>query len=538
MAYTPHQNQVNESEMSGLFQQRRTLLLITLFVLFTAAIAVRLIFLQQSYMVSERQFRSAIISRAFTLKTSDAVPEWRKNVAATSQENMGVLEPPILELLTSLTHRIIGRDHLTIARLFSTLFWMVGGFFLYRLVKKIASTDAAVYALAYYLFAPLGIRVSITFLPDPLMIMMFIISLFAMVWYFEQPSKSRLIVAAVIAGLAILAKPFVLFAVVSGFVALAIYEHTNSKRIKISEYFIFLAICLAVSALFYIYGIVFSGNLSSNFQAGFFPYLFFEPSYWRNWLQTAIAAVGFAPLVIGLAGIAILPSAMSRALIIGLWIGYILFGLAYTFPIGFAGYYHLQLLVILAITIGPVVALFAEHLRRQSYRWYWWIPVAGAVLLIAFFNFRDLRRDLNSAKRPESESIAQEIGELVEHGSKNVYVATFYGRPLEYYGQLSGTYWQNRIADIDWVQDGLDGRIELSGANWVERAVSWIFRRVENQEISIEERLAALDFVPEYFIVSDLQVFERRHSDLKEHLGNHCSLISDSDEYLVYGDCP
>lgn len=537
MEHSSEPHHINENHELGIFQQRKTLLLSSILIVFIGALVIRVIYLNQSYMISERQYRSAIIARAFYFEASDSVPEWRASIAATSRERAGILEPPITEFLVSLAYRLVGGEHLWIARMLSSMFWLIGGFFLYKIVEMIVSADAAIFSVAYYLFIPLGIRASMTFLPDPLMIMMLLAGLFAMLWYFEQPSKSRLITASIISGIAILVKPFCLFAIVCAFLALAVYERITNRRIKVFDHFIFILICLSISALFYLYGIIITGSLASNFQAGFLPYLFLEWTYWRNWLVTAVGAVGFTPLIIALIGISLFRNGLSRALVIGLWIGYFLFGLAYTFPIGISGHYHLQLIVIVALSIGPVVVLIVNHISQHSKNWYWLLPLASAFILVAFFNVRELRRDLNTGQKPESEKIAGEIGSLVNNSDKTVYVATFYGMPLEYYGELSGTYWPNRIADLDWVKDNKDGDIELAGASWIQRTISWVFRRVDERDLSIEERLAALDFVPEYFIVSDLEAYERRHADLKEYLVENCSSLSENDVYFVYGNC-
>ncbi len=41
----------------------------------------------------------------------------------------------------------------------------------------------------------------------------------------------------------------------------------------------------------------------------------------------------------------------------------------------------------------------------------------------------------------ETPGMAVEIGVLVSNSSSVVYRAPFYGRPLEYFGRLSGVYW-------------------------------------------------------------------------------------------------
>jgi 4-amino-4-deoxy-L-arabinose transferase-like glycosyltransferase len=540
MQLESHPNIENSNQTFSFFGQRPRLLLMISVLIFILALGLRIYgfySLDAPGTIAERQFRSALIARAYYFEMTNAIPEWRMQIAETSKQRAGVLEPPIMELMVASIYRLVNGEYLWIARLLSSIFWVVGGIFLYKIAKRMMPVEAALFATAYYLFIPLGVVASISFLPDPLMIMMFLLSLLTIVWYNEQPSKLRLVMAAIVSGLAVLVKPFIMFAVLGAFIALAIHKRTSWKRVIDFDVLIFLGICLAISALYYLYGMFIAKSMSSNFQAGFLPYLYFQPNFWKSWLLTAIAAVGFVPFIAALLGLPMLRQGWARALVIGLGIGYIVFGLVYTFPIGISSHYHLQLIVIVALSFGPIIALIINYLRRLPNQWYWWLPVAGALLLVMLFNIRDVRGDLASHKQFENEEIAQEVGEIVDHSDQVVYVATYYGMPLEYYGELSGTYWPRRIVNWDWVKDRLHGVVDQSGTYGASRITNWIFRRLDVRELSIEERLDALDISPEYFVITDLDDFDRNHTDLEEFLANNCSLVAESDQYLIYEAC-
>jgi hypothetical protein len=109
--------------------------------------------------------------------------------------------------------------------------------------------------------------------------------------------------------------------------------------------------------------------------------------------------------------------------------------------------------------------------------------------------------------------VAKDIGEIVHHSSKTVFIARFYGMPLQYYGELSGSSWPKAI------ETGL-------------------YRRPDEKELSINERLAGLSFVPDYFVITDFDNFNQRHVDLKEFLNTHCSVVAENEQYLIYdGTC-
>jgi 4-amino-4-deoxy-L-arabinose transferase-like glycosyltransferase len=125
-----------------------------------------------------RQYHSALLARGFY--------EWLLTGNLETLPPDGVIEPPILELLASLTYAIIGGEHLWIPRLMSAVFWTVGGVFLYLVARKMVSPTASLFAVAFYLLDPAVVLPSRAFMPDPLMIMLLVMSVYSVVGYHEQ----------------------------------------------------------------------------------------------------------------------------------------------------------------------------------------------------------------------------------------------------------------------------------------------------------------------------------------------------------------
>ena len=65
-----------------------------------------------------RQYHSALLARGFF--------EWLLTGELDTLPPDGIIEPPILELVTSFSYLIFGEEHLWIPRLLSTSFWLVG----------------------------------------------------------------------------------------------------------------------------------------------------------------------------------------------------------------------------------------------------------------------------------------------------------------------------------------------------------------------------------------------------------------------------
>jgi hypothetical protein len=134
------------TDSTQLIPQRRILKLAVLVFLFAAALVIRV------YGITEpatefhplRQYRAALIARGlYFSQTAEVIPEWRREIARLNMEQQGSLEPSITEQLAALGYRLAGSEYLWLPRLFSALFWLMGGVFLYRLAEKLLSSDQA-----------------------------------------------------------------------------------------------------------------------------------------------------------------------------------------------------------------------------------------------------------------------------------------------------------------------------------------------------------------------------------------------------------
>ena len=191
------EEQLSTSRHSGkpklkILQQRQVLVRMSLIFLFLGALAVRIPYLESSSMLSEVQFRSALIARGYYFELIDTVPDWRRQINVHSVQNLSGKEPPIMQLMVSFLYWIVSGESLGVARLLAATYWIVGGIFLFSISQRITSSEeAAVFATAYYLFVPIGVKISVSFLIDPFMIMLFLLSLFSIVNYYDAPVASH-----------------------------------------------------------------------------------------------------------------------------------------------------------------------------------------------------------------------------------------------------------------------------------------------------------------------------------------------------------
>jgi hypothetical protein len=479
--------------------------------LFIAALAIRIYHISNPPLEFHPyvQYRSALVARAlyFEHQSDKTILKWRKEVAFQNKKAMGLQAPPIVENLASVSYRIAGREILWIPRVFSVMFWLIGGIFLYLLLKRIISADAAIFSTAYYLFVPFGIVASRSFQPDPLMVMGFLASVYAIVKYYEKPSFTLLLVADFVSAAAILIKFVTAFAILGLFILLGIYAMGFRKFIRI-PHFIFILISLIPSGIYYYYVVMVAKSLSA--QGYFLPNLFSQPFFWTGWKYLIERVAGFAAFLGALLGAFLTQNRIFKGMALGLWAGYFIYCLIFTYSTYTHNYYHLQLIPIVALLLAPLGHLIFERLNQILKR----SLFKGFALIILLFpigltiyegktwlDTTDFRREVETAR---------EIGKAVKHSTNTIYLSQYYGTWLTYHGELCGL---NTPAHYDFNRNALEGNkntppVELFMAS---------YKRLK----------------PEYFIVTDFEEFDLQ-SDLKTFLNENFPLLAKTNRYIIF----
>lgn len=503
-------NDAGVKESSQLFEPTSIWLKICLIALFAWTALIRLDEIKAPGHLLDREYTSAIFARAYYFSNNDDVEDWRRQIAITTMNQQPILEPPLLELMVSWIYRVMNREEIFFARYLTNFCWLIGGLFLFLTTRKLLGTDEAVVATAYFLWVPMGILISRSFQPDSLMMMLFLASLYFLVLHFETPSTRSLLVAAGLSSVTLLLRPLVIFAIFCAYLALSIWHKKDWRKIIDSRFIVFSIISLSPFLLYYGYGIVYAGFMQWKIPTSFMPHLLLKRDFWLGWFDLIVDVAEFAPLIFAIPGFFLLRARKVQYLVIGLAVAFILFSVVFTYHIHTHPYYHIQLLPIVALCLSPMVVSSAKVIRLSLEK-YWRIPVLAVVLLCLYVGYRDVRGRLYQT-RLEDPRVAWEIGEIIHHSPRTVYVAFYYGVPLTYYGEFGGAPWPVRIDDE-------------------------FYRRPGEQERSVQERLDGLGFVPEFFVITHFDLFARKHQDLKEYLASNCALISQTDRYLVYGSC-
>ena len=493
-----------------MFEQHSLWLKLCLILMFFLAALIRLDEIKAPGHLLDREYTSAIFARAFYFMNNDQVEDWRRDIAVTTMNQQPVLEPPLVEYLVSFIYRVIGREEIYYARYLTGAFWLVGGIFMYLITKKLLSTEAALFATLYYLFVPMGVIISRSFQPDSLMMMLFLASLYLLVNYFENGAKNYLLQASVVTAITLLLRPLVLFGIFFAFLALSLQKKGSWRKIIDPSLIIFSGVSLLPAAVYYGYGIVFSGFMRWKVSTSFMPHLLTKRDFWLRWFELGAHAAGIAFLIAAIIGFFLLRNQIARSLIIGLAISYFIFGLAFTYHIHTHPYYHIQLFPIVGICAGACLRSISHTLRNPSGK-LWLVPVILSLSIALYFSYRTVRNSLYQG-RMEDPKLAWQIGESIAHSPNTVFVSRYYGLPLEYYGEFGGAPWPVRIEDPFYRQPGA-------------------------HELSVQERIDELGFKPDYFVITHFDLYQRKHQDLETYLERACFTRLETTDYLIFSHC-
>jgi len=334
-------------------------------------------------------------------------------------------------------------------------------------------------------------------------------TILAVLRYYERPSTSRLVVAASLAALAMLVKFDALFTIVGAFVFAGIYTQGFRKLATSRRALLFAVVSLLPPFIFYFYQIFVSKSLLGVARADLLPHLVLEPAFWKGWLSQIDAVVGYPAWMVALVGILVSRERLTRGLLVGLWAGYVVFGLVFTYTIHTHDYWNLQLIPIVALSLAPVVGLILGQLRAVSQTWHQRAAVGGLGLLALALSIGIAQARLPSGGLDRKVRIAQELGERVGHSTDVMYLSGDYGLPLEYHGFLSGFAWP-LASDLEW--ERLAG---VPPRDPAQRLRGWFGTKV-----------------PRYFIVEDLREFAQQ-PDLARFLAGF-PVVVQNDDYVIF----
>jgi hypothetical protein len=386
-----------------------------------------------------RQLRSAIIARGLYYRMHPAADTYKQNAAIQAMNSLEDYEPPIFESITAATYLVTGGEHLWIARIYSTMFWLIAALFLFLTLRRWNLKLGALLSIGIFLLAPFLVQASRSFQPDPFMVMWIAIFVYVLDRYIQTPTWKWAILTGVIGGIAILIK-VVAGLFVAASLALVVIGYFGWKQTfrNIKNWVIGGLVVLPAV----IYYLVILGGRSGGFFESWtlaFLYMLVDHTFYADWLHMLDGLFSLALVFTAVVG-TFMHSPHPRRMVMGLWIGYVLYGLISPFQFVTHTYYHLPMALLLALGIAPAADAVARALRARTD---WGMYAVLAVLVAVSGYYLWISRSVFVVDNFRSEAIEwQKIGEVLPKNGPVIALTQDYGNRLMYFGMVKASdYW-------------------------------------------------------------------------------------------------
>lgn len=470
-----------------------------------------------------RQLVSIIKARGLYYETQpDGVSTWKLENAIRMAKLKADVEPVVFERLVAFTYRFTG-EQLWVARVYSSLFWLIGGIFLFMLARQFVSFEGALVSTTYFLVFPYAVIGSRSFQPDPLMVMLVLSFWWMFARYLNLTLDPSLrsaaqfperregiwiyaVLSGILGGFAIFIKFSAVFFVIGGALGLALSRFTVRDLLKNLQVWTIALIGALPASIYVVYGVFVRGDLAKAFKGRFVPELLLSPYNYLQWETKASLAAGGIFIMLGLLGFFLADKRM-QIFLYGLWGSYILYGLFFNYHIATHDYYHLPLIPIVGLSLAPLGGwLFAHLSGATAQRW-----MRSATYVILFYGLFsvlwDVRNQMKAVDyRPEAAMWA-EIGEQFDKKVNVIALTQDYGSRLQYWGWKTVSTWpyggDTAFANI--------------------RAGVFTFDDLFNRYSSKMS----------YFLVTDFDEFKRQ-PQLEERLFSSYPIYAEGDGYLIF----
>lgn len=450
-----------------------------------------------------RQLHSMLIARGMYYQNLDDAPEWKRKFAVAQWKGEGELEPPIMERLSVLGYQLVGYEDLRIPRILSIFFWTIGGIGLFLLLRDIVGGKGAVIGVAYYMLLPYMIIASRSFQPEPLMTAAVIWSWWGVNRWVKQPTWKNTLLAGLLSGLALFIKlPAIFF--IAPVILGAVFLNRKIKAVATNPQIWTMALLTILPTFLFYMGDLFSGFLKHQSQLRFFPNLWLDPVTYLRWKISIDKTLKTELFLAGLFGALLIKDKKRRIMFSGVFIGYFLYGLYFSYHIMTHDYYQVPMTPAVAIGLAAAASVLIEHIRGRKLVSY--ILLAGILSFWIVFNFYSAIDELKDTDYTEVPSLYESLSEKVGNYSV-ISMTPDYGYRMIYWGWKSTRH---------WLSEGDFYLRELAG-------------------MEVDQLEAFMDTIDdaELFLVTDFSEFDQQ-SDVKEILTDNYPIFDQGDKYIIY----
>ncbi len=378
-----------------------------------------------------RQFRGALNARYLYYQMLPDATEIELDKVEFFRNQQEELEPLIIEGMMAVTYKIIGAEKIWIARIYSSIFWLVGGWFLFQLARKNASDAAALLALGFYLFLPFSVQASRSFQPDPLMTMWIILTAYAAFMWAEEKNWLWAIRLGLVGGMAILTKGNAAFYIGMMMLSLVIHEFGLKKSFKDKKTWAIGAIMIAPIFIHYVFvlGDRFGSYVDRATVRNFNE--IFSPRFYILWMDRVEDFLNIALIFIAIIGV-FLAKDRLKALLLGLWLGYGILGLVFHYHITTHDYYHILLPFMVGLSLLPVADAIFEKMKQENT--FWQISLITILVLAMSFGIFRARSTLLGQDFQVEVDLWEQLGAEIPDDGRTSSIVPHFAYQLMYYG--------------------------------------------------------------------------------------------------------
>jgi hypothetical protein len=452
-----------------------------------------------------RQMLSALKARGMYYENLTGIPAEQRSFAIQQWRIRAAIEPELVERLTAFTYQFTG-EHLWVARVYSSSFWVIGALFLFLLARRFTSPDGALAAAAFYLFAPYAVTASRSFQPDPLMVALIVLFWWVVSKWADQPGSYKWAVfAGLLGGFAIYVKFVAAFFVIGGGLGAVLRRDSLREVIRRPQVYLMAIFGVLPGAAYVVYGVWIAGFLGQQFGGRFIPSYFLSPSYYIGWIGMLNIVIGGTALTLSLMGLFFFEKE-GRRFALGLWTAYAFFGLYFNYHIASHDYYSLPLIPIAALSLAPLADWFLAQLAKLTTARLTRVAAVSLLLFGLLVTLWNIRAEVKRIDyRPEAKMWA-EISEKID-GRNSVGLTQDYGSRLAYWGWKDLTSWPT-YGDLVYHDD-------LRGA-----------------QNDFEQQFGSIASKKELFLITDFEQLDRQPA-LKEKLAGY-PIFAEGTGYRIY----
>lgn len=457
-----------------------------------------------------RQYKSYLITRGFYFQLEDSIPQPQREIGMINFRSEERLEPPIMEAIMARVFWIVEREVMWLPRLVSAVFWLIGGVFIFLIAKDMTSPDGGLLAMLFFLFLPFAVPASRAFMPDPLMIMTLILSIYAILQDEQRQTPRSLMRSAAVTGIALVIKGVTVFPIMGMVGFMTLHKHGLRGAFLNRRVWVFVLLALLPSLLYYGYVLLSGNRLQGHLEKSLMPRLWFRQDFWYSWLDILLEIFTFPVLSAAVLGIFAFKNAAHRLMLLGLWFGYFVYGLITSNHISTHNYYSLPLIPIAALSLAALASLAAGHLGVLSTTPLWRAAVIGAFLFGLALNIYAIRTRLEPAKADRAVALAEEIGERVRHSPHTLLLSDYYGLPIKYHGYIAGHPWRTQASLLLSERSGFE---------------------LPDAQGRFDELYQTGEY--DYFIITALEEYANQ-PELQAILNQRFEVLAETPDYLIY----